>query len=156
MRTARQRQDVAFLALAVSTLAIAIAIMIGIRALSQKPKEKPKPVATAQAPPQTRAVPTPPASRKRDPFAEQARIVQAAKSGAKPEPEFRLVGIISARQPMAVIRRGARHYYVTAGQTIAGYSLAAIGRDRVTLVKGEERITLELRPLRPEEQEEKE
>ena len=155
MRSGGQRQDVAFLALAVSTLAIAIAVMAGVRALSRRPKPKPTPTVTAQAPaPRPRTPPTPVADTKRDPFADQSKKLPAAGTGAAEEQEFRLVGIVSAQEAMAVIRRGSRRYYARAGQTVAGYTVAVIGRDRVTLVKGEERITLELRRPQPEETQE--
>ncbi len=152
MRTGGQRQDVAFLALAVSTLAIAIAVMAGVRALSRRPKPKPAPTVVAQGrAPRPRTAATPVANTKRDPFADQSKKLQAGGTGTAEAPEFRLVGIVSAHEAMAVIRRGSRRYYARAGQTVAGYTVAVIGRDRITLVKGEERITLELRPPQPEE-----
>jgi len=151
MRSTGQRQDVAFLALGVSTLAVAVAIMIGVRALSRRPKEQPKPTVGAEAPaPKPPPVP-PPATTKRDPFLDQSKTPQPGGKAAKEQPEFKLVGIVSGREPMAVVRRGGRHYYLRVGQTVVGYTLAVIGRDRVTLVKGEERITLELRPPGSEE-----
>ena len=153
MKSTGQRQDVAFLALAVSTLAIAVAIMIGVRALSQKPEQKPEPTATTEAPPPQPPPVPPPADTTRDPFLDQTKPPQPAAKAAKEAPKFQLVGIVSAQHPMAVIRRGSRHYYARVGDTVAGYTLAVIGRDRVTLVKGEERITLELRRPRPEEEE---
>jgi len=145
-----QRQDVAFLALAVAALAVAVAIFVGIRALPKRPREESKPEPVAQAEPAKPAV-AKPAETDRDPFAAQAR--EAQRRGARsPREEFRLVGIIRGREPLAAVRRGNRHYYAKAGQAIGGYTLVAIGRDRVTLVRGEERITLELRPPLPEEE----
>lgn len=153
MRGSGQRQDVAMLALGVSALAIAVAIMAGLRTVSQVPKQAGKTTPAASAPPTSApAVPAPKADRTRDPFLDQSkgqRGREAAGRGRETrEEEFRLVGLVSGRHAMAVIRRGSRRYYVRVGEKVGPFTLAAIGPDQVTLTRGEERVVLRLK--RPE------
>jgi len=148
--------------LAMGTLAVAIAIMIGVKALSSRPAKRPakKPATEEKAKPEPEpepeAVPI-----TRDPFRGETQSNTTSKARAKGKgrrgtrsDELRLVGIMSGNPPLAVLRKGDRRYYVRAGETAAGYTVSSVGRQSVTLVKGEERLVLQLRPPSPEDEEE--
>ncbi len=148
--------------MAMGTLAAAIAIMIGVRALSNRPaKHPPKKAKTEEkAKPKPKEEPAPEvAPTTRDPFRGQEQAVttkgKSSRRGrrGRQSDELRLVGIMSGTPPLAELRKGDRRYFVRAGETAAGYTVAAIGRDQVTLVKGEERLVLPLHPPSPDEEE---
>ena len=145
MKPRGQRQDVAFLALAVAVLAIAVALFVGVRALPglrarRAPAPPPPPVAKpAPLPAQ------PPGSRSHDPFkGKPAPVTPGAAAKPSPELELKLVGIVRGREPLAVIRRGNRRYYVKRGDQVSGYLLTEIGESRAVLAKGTEQVTLKL------------
>jgi len=154
MRARGPRQEVAYLALAVAVLAIAVALFAGVRALPRKPKPA-EPTKVAQAPPQRKPVaPQPKPGSTRDPFAAGAKVAAAqtpATQQKKPEEQFKLVGLVRGKEPLAVIRRGERRYYVHVGGSVGGYTLAEIGADRVILTKGDERVALPLHVPKPQE-----
>jgi len=157
MGTKRQRQDVAFLALAIAVLAVSVAIFVGIRMLPKGEKKPPEgtPVTEPEAASLT-DVPTP-AETGRDPFEAQqeARGPSGRRTTTVAAQDLKLIGVVQGRQPLAVIRRDSRRYYVRLGDTVRGRRVIAIGEDRVILARGEEQMTLVLREP-PEEDEDEE
>ena len=157
MGTKRQRQDVAFLALAIAVLAVSVALFVGIRMLP-KGEKKPSESAPATEPEAALLTDVPaPAETGRDPFGSQ----QAAKgpSGRRTTTvaaqDLKLIGIVQGRQPLAVIRRDSRRYYVRLGDSVRGRRVTAIGEDRVILARGDEQVILMLRqPLEEDEEQE--
>jgi len=157
MGTKRQRQDVAFLALAVTVLAVSIAVFVGIRMLPKGEKKPPQTTPVEQpAAAQQKDAPAP-AETGRDPFGsqQQAGVPSVRPTTSAAPQDLKLIGIIQGRQPLAVIRRDSRRYYVRLGDTVRGHRVTAIGEDRVILARGEEQVTLVLREP-PEEDEDEE
>ena len=151
MKPARPRQDVAFLALAVAILAIAVALFVGLRSLSgRKQARAPAPPAP---PKMAQKLPTPPPAKRQDPFKANPAPPQAAGKTKPPQAaaEFKLVGLMPGRQPLAVIRRGESRYYAKRGDRVAGYLVGDIGDGSVVLSKNGERVVLRLQRPRPEE-----
>lgn len=157
MGSTRQRQDVAFLALAIAVLAVSVALFVGIRML---PKGEKKPAETTPgeepAAAQVTDAPAPP-EEGRDPFgsAQQGGGASVRPTAASAPQDLKLIGVILGRQPLAVIKRDSRRYYVRLGDSVRGHRVTAIGEDRVILARGEEQVTLVLREP-PEEDEDQE
>ena len=149
MKGSGQRHEVVFLAVAVAVLTIAVAVFVGVRITANKSKPTPKP--PVEQPVATKPEPPAPTPVDRDPFKSGTATDAAAAS--KSATEMKLVGIVmSGDRPLAVIRRGTKRYYAKLGERAGSYTVAGIGRDRVELVKGEERITLTLHTPEPEEE----
>ena len=157
MGSKRRRQDVAYLALAIAVLAVSVALFVGIRMLPKGEKKPAKGAAvTEPEAAQVTGAPTP-AETARDPFGSQqeAKGPSGLRTTSVAAQDLKLIGIIQGRQPLAVIRRDSRRYYVRLGDTVRGHRVTAIGEDRVILARGDEQMTLVLREP-PEEDEDEE
>ena len=141
MKAAPQRQDITFLALAVAVLTIAIALFIIVRLLPGSAATPPPPEPVAEAEPQAPELP-PADDTERDPF--QSRAGQT--SGADGDGELTLIGLMPGPPPLVVIRQGENHSYVRIGGSVGGYTVVSIGPDRAVLARGDDRLTLLLRP----------
>lgn len=138
-----QRQDVAFLALAVAVLAIAVALFVGVRSLPRTAESAPPPEVAEEVEPEAPAAPDSEAESTRDPF-RSARQREAAEAAATRGEPLRLVGIVQGAEPLAVVRRGERSYYVKVGQRAAGYTVMQIGANHALLARGDDRVRLSL------------
>ncbi len=141
MKAAPQRQDITFLALAVAVLTIAIALFIIVRLLPDKAETPSPPEPVAEAAPQAPELP-PNDDIDRDPF--HADVGQA--SAADGSGELRLIGLMPGPPPLVIIIRGEHRSYVRIGGSVGGYTVVSIGPDRAVLARGDDRVTLLLRP----------
>jgi hypothetical protein len=160
-----QRHEMTVLVVAVGVLVAAVGLFV-LRSRPAAPPPPPAPIGTRERAP---AAPKPQGEKSpvgRDPFAtrpatvEQTRpAAEASEPGSKPKPgqrpeaspeskssEMTLVGIMTGPPSVAIIHKGTRRYYVKAGQTVSGYTVARVSADRVVLSQGTEQITLLLRP----------
>lgn len=168
-----QRHEMTVLVVAMGVLVAAVGLFV-LRSRPAAPPPPPAPVgaeekAPAELKPEGEKSPV-----GRDPFATKPAVMQprgpavvprptaapgpaprpGQRPGTGPDPkqvEMTLVGVMSGNSPVAIIHRGARRYYVKAGQKVSGYTVARVSADRVVLTQGTEQVTLLLRPPTEEE-----
>lgn len=98
-------------------------------------------------------------------FHPERKIPPEKKTEEKPlpKPEFVLYGTIVAgdvliafledlKAPRSSTGRGNRQVAVRQGDVLSGFTLREVGNDKVSLVRGEEKITVQVRKSRPKKE----
>lgn len=158
-----QRHEMTVLVVALGVLVAAVGLFV-LRSRPAAPPPPPAPVGAAEKAP---AAPQPEGEKSpvgRDPFAARPAAMEqprrtvvspgpAPRPGRRPKAEapskpsdLKLVGITDGRPALATIHRGNRKYFVKVGQTVGGYTVARISKDRVVLSQGTEQVVLLLHP----------